>query len=149
MAPSQFIGEVLGTMILILLGNGVVANVLLTKSKGQNSGWIVITAGWAFAVVAGVFTAQATGSPNADLNPAVTIAKIVNGGTQLNDGIVRILGEFVGAFIGRYGAGGQIFARRGRRSGDDAAGNQPHSHAACRRAVHADERQNAALSVYG
>lgn len=100
MAPSQFIGEVLGTMILILLGNGVVANVLLTKSKGQNSGWIVITAGWAFAVVAGVFTAQATGSPNADLNPAVTIAKIVNGGTQLNDGIVRIIGEFVGAFIG-------------------------------------------------
>ena len=100
MAPSQFLGEVLGTMFLILLGNGVVANVLLTKSKGQNSGWIVITAGWAFAVMSGVFVAQATGSPNADLNPAVTLAKIVNGGTTFNDGLVRMAGEFVGAFIG-------------------------------------------------
>ena len=48
---SPFVGEMLGTMILILLGNGVVANVLLAKSKGQNAGWIVITAGWAFAVM--------------------------------------------------------------------------------------------------
>jgi glycerol uptake facilitator protein len=100
MTPSPFLGEVLGTMMLILLGNGVVANVLLTKSKGQNSGWIVITAGWAFAVMSGVFVAQATGSPNADLNPAVTVAKMVNGGTALNDGLIRIAGEFVGAFLG-------------------------------------------------
>ena len=100
MAPNQFLGEVLGTMILILLGNGVVANVLLTKSKGFGGGWIVITAGWAFAVMSGVFVAQATGSPNADLNPAVTVAKIVNGGTLINDGLVRIVGEFVGAFLG-------------------------------------------------
>lgn len=100
MAPNQFIGEILGTMILILLGNGVVANVLLTKSKGNNSGWIVITAGWAFAVVSGVFVAQATGSPNADLNPAVTVAKMVNGSTLVGDGITRILGEFIGAFLG-------------------------------------------------
>src|SRR4030067_20203 len=98
MAPNQFLGEVLGTMVLILLGNGVVANVLLTKSKGNNSGWIVITAGWAFAVMAGVFVAQATGSNNADLNPAVTLAKIVNGGTTFNDGLVRMGGELCGAF---------------------------------------------------
>jgi glycerol uptake facilitator protein len=100
MAPNQFLGEVLGTMMLIILGDGVVANVLLAKNKGQNSGWIVITAGWAFAVVCGVFVAQATGSPNADLNPAVTIAKIINGGTPIGDGITRIIGEFIGAFLG-------------------------------------------------
>jgi len=100
MAPNPFLGEILGTMILILLGDGVVAAVLLNKSKAQNSGWIVITAGWAFAVICGVFVAQATGSPNADLNPAVTVAKIVNGGTTASDGLVRIAGEFIGAFLG-------------------------------------------------
>ena len=97
---NQLVGEVLGTMILILLGNGVVAGVLLNKSKAQNAGWIVITAGWAFAVLSGVFVASATGSPQADLNPAVTIAKMVYGGTTVSDGIMRIIGEFVGAFIG-------------------------------------------------
>jgi glycerol uptake facilitator protein len=100
MAPNQFLGELLGTMMLIILGDGVVAGVLLNKSKAQNSGWIVITAGWGFAVVCGVFVAQATGSPNADLNPAVTIAKIVTGGTLVGDGITRIIAEFVGAFLG-------------------------------------------------
>lgn len=103
MAPNQFLGELLGTMMLIILGDGVVANVLLAKSKGNNSGWIVITAGWAFAVVCGVFVAQATGSPNADLNPAVTIAKMViggTGGTSISDGITRIIAEFIGAFLG-------------------------------------------------
>jgi glycerol uptake facilitator protein len=100
MDTKQLIGEVLGTMILILLGNGVVAGVLLNKSKAQNTGWIVITAGWAFAVMAGVFTAAATGSPQADLNPAVTVAKMVMGGTTVADGQTRIIGEFVGAFLG-------------------------------------------------
>jgi glycerol uptake facilitator protein len=97
---NQLVGEIMGTMILILLGDGVVAGVLLNKSKAQNAGWIVITAGWAFAVMAGVFVAAATGSPQADLNPAVTIAKIVVGGTTVSDGILRIVGEFIGAFIG-------------------------------------------------
>src|SRR5689334_23840857 len=97
---NQLVGEILGTMILILLGDGVVAGVLLNKSKAQNAGWIVITAGWAFAVMCGVFVAAATGSPQADLNPAVTIAKIVVGGTTVSDGILRIVGEFIGAFIG-------------------------------------------------
>jgi glycerol uptake facilitator protein len=97
---NQLVGEVLGTMILILLGNGVVAGVLLNKSKAQNAGWIVITAGWAFGVMVGVFVAAATGSPQADLNPAVTIAKIVVGGTTVSDGVLRIIGEFIGAFIG-------------------------------------------------
>jgi glycerol uptake facilitator protein len=100
MAPNQFLGEILGTAMLILLGNGVVAGVLLNKSKAQGSGWIVITAGWAFAVMAGVFVAAATGSPQADLNPAVTVAKMVMGGTTVNDGMIRIAGEMIGAIIG-------------------------------------------------
>ena len=99
---KPFVGEMFGTMMLILLGNGVVAAVLLGKSKAQNSGWIVITAGWCFAVMAGVFTAAATGSPQADLNPAVTIGKMIYAPvtTPFMVGIVRIIGEFVGAFLG-------------------------------------------------
>lgn len=97
---NQFLGELLGTMTLILLGNGVVANVLLNKSKGQNSGWIVIVTGWAMAVLAGVWVAAATGSPQADLNPAVTIAKVVMGGTTPGDAVTRIMGEMAGAFLG-------------------------------------------------
>jgi glycerol uptake facilitator protein len=97
-----FVGEVFGTMMLILLGNGVVAAVLLGKSKAQSGGWIVITAGWCFAVMAGVFTAVATGSPQADLNPAVTVAKMIYApaGTPIDAGLLRIAGEFVGAFLG-------------------------------------------------
>jgi glycerol uptake facilitator len=70
----------MGTMVLILLGDGVVAGVLLRKSKAENSGWIVITAGWAFAVMCGVFTAIACGSPEAHLNPAVTLGFAVKTG---------------------------------------------------------------------
>ena len=87
---SPYLAEFIGTALLVLFGNGVVANVVLARTKGNNSGWIVITAGWAFAVLAGVFVAAATGSPQADLNPAVTIAKMVMGGTTMNDGITRI-----------------------------------------------------------
>jgi glycerol uptake facilitator protein len=78
---SAFLGEFLGTMILILLGNGVVAGVLLKRSKAEGSGWVVITAGWAFAVMAGVFTATACGSSDAHLNPAVTLGFAVRAGT--------------------------------------------------------------------
>lgn len=70
---SPLFGEFMGTMIMILLGDGVVAGVLLKKSKAEGSGWMVITAGWAFAVMAGVFTAIACGSKDAHLNPAVTL----------------------------------------------------------------------------
>jgi glycerol uptake facilitator protein len=70
---SPLLGEFLGTMVLVLLGDGVVAGVLLKRSKAEGGGWIVITAGWAFAVMAGVFTAIACGSSDAHLNPAVTM----------------------------------------------------------------------------
>ena len=78
---SPFLGEFLGTMMLILLGDGVVAGVLLKRSKAESSGWMVITAGWAFAVMAGVFTAIACGSSDAHLNPAVTLGFAVWRGT--------------------------------------------------------------------
>src|SRR5229473_7374075 len=78
---SAWLGEFLGTMILILLGDGVVAGVLLKKSKVEGSGWIVITAGWAFAVMAGVFVSIACGSSDAHLNPAVTIGMAVKAGS--------------------------------------------------------------------
>jgi glycerol uptake facilitator protein len=66
-----FISEFIGTAILIILGDGVVANVVLNKTKGHNSGWIVITFGWAIAVFVAVYTAAAS---HAHLNPAITIA---------------------------------------------------------------------------
>src|SRR5579863_6728700 len=70
---SPFLGEFLCTAVLILLGNGVVAGVVLKKSKAEASGWMVITTGWALAVMAGVFVSIACGSSDAHLNPAVTI----------------------------------------------------------------------------
>jgi glycerol uptake facilitator protein len=95
---SNFGAEVIGTALLILLGNGVVAGVLLNHSKAQNGGWIVITWGWAIAVMAGVFVAgQFSG---AHLNPAVTIAFWVAGTIDGGDVPEYLAGEFVGAFIG-------------------------------------------------
>lgn len=96
---SPFLGELMGTLILILLGDGVVAGVLLNKSKAQNAGWIVITTGWAFAVMAGVFTAIAFGSSDADINPAVTIARAVYT-SNYDKLITNIPAQFIGAFIG-------------------------------------------------
>jgi glycerol uptake facilitator protein len=97
---SPLLGEFLGTMILILLGDGVVAAVLLKRSKAEGSGWIVITAGWAFAVMAGVFTAIACGSSDAHLNPAVTIGFAVRDGNFAKFGpylAAQMLGAIVGA----------------------------------------------------
>jgi len=93
------LGEFMGTCILILLGNGVVAGVLLNKSKAGGAGWIVITAGWAFAVMAGVFTAIACGSSAAHLNPAVTIGFAVASGDWSNV-LPFIAAQMLGAFTG-------------------------------------------------
>jgi len=94
-----FLGEVIGTMFLILLGDGVVANVLLAKSKGNNSGWIVITTAWGLAVFVGVFTSVAVGG-NGHLNPAVTVALAISGGVTWGDVPAYLGGEFLGAAIG-------------------------------------------------
>ena len=93
------IAEILGTMLLVLLGDGVVANVLLGKTKGNNSGWIVITTAWAFAVFVGAYSAVAMGS-GAHLNPAVTVGLFVYGATPASEVPMYLIGEFVGAFIG-------------------------------------------------
>ena len=95
---SIFGAEVIGTALLILLGNGVVAGVLLNRSKAQNAGWIVITFGWGMAVMVAVFSVgQFSG---AHLNPAVTIGFWVAGTIDGADVPKYLAGEFVGAFIG-------------------------------------------------
>jgi glycerol uptake facilitator protein len=99
---SPLLGEFLGTMILILLGDGVVAAVLLKRSKAEGSGWMVIAAGWAFAVMAGVFTAIACGSSDAHLNPAVTIGFAVRDGNFAKFApylLAQMLGAIVGAIL--------------------------------------------------
>jgi glycerol uptake facilitator protein len=99
MQTSSFLGEMMGTLVLILLGNGVVANVVLDKSKGQNAGWIVITAGWAFAVTMGIFVAQKFGSEGAHLNPAVTLAMAIKSG-DWSFVPTCILAQMLGAILG-------------------------------------------------
>jgi glycerol uptake facilitator protein len=90
--------EIVGTGLLILLGDGVVAAVLLNKSKAQNSGWIVITWGWGMAVMVAVYAiGQFTG---AHLNPAVTLGFWINGNIDGGDVPKYLIGEFAGAFIG-------------------------------------------------
>ncbi|MFZ8845460.1 MIP/aquaporin family protein [Thermoflexus sp.] len=103
MAP--WVAEIIGTMILVLLGDGVVANVVLGKTKGQNSGWIVITTGWAMAVAVAVYAVGRISG--AHINPAVTIALAVtnkwdpaHGFAGWGDVPLFIVGQFIGAFIG-------------------------------------------------
>jgi glycerol uptake facilitator protein len=98
---SPLLGEFLGTMILILLGDGVVAAVLLKRSKAEGSGWLVITTGWAFAVMAGVFTAIACGGEG-HLNPAVTLGLAVRAGAYakfLPYFAAQVLGAIAGATL--------------------------------------------------
>ena len=95
---SIFGAEVIGTAILILLGNGVVAGVLLNLSKAQNAGWIVITFGWGIGVAVAVYAVgQFSG---AHINPAVTLGFATIGNTEWSDVPEYLAGEFVGAFIG-------------------------------------------------
>ena len=90
--------EIIGTALLILLGDGVVAAVLLARSKAENGGWIVITFGWGFAVMAAVYAVgQFSG---AHLNPAVTLGLWINGNIDFGDAIQYWIGEFVGAMCG-------------------------------------------------
>ncbi|MEN2401668.1 MIP/aquaporin family protein [Flavobacterium sp. MC2016-06] len=97
---TPFIAEIIGTMLIILLGNGVVANVVLKGTKGNNSGWIVITAGWAFAVFAGVTVAGPISG--AHLNPAVTIGLAIAGKFAWNQVASYIIAQLIGAMLGAF-----------------------------------------------
>ncbi|TDB69051.1 MIP/aquaporin family protein [Arundinibacter roseus] len=99
MSTSPFLGELMGTLVLLLLGNGVVANVVLNETKGHNAGWIVIATGWAMAVVMGIFTANAFGSADAHNNPAVTLAFAVSTG-DFSKMASYIPAQLIGGFIG-------------------------------------------------
>ena len=95
---SPFLAELLGTAILIVLGDGVVANVVLHRTKGQSSGWIVITAGWAFAVTIAVYCVNAISG--AHLNPAVTIALASIGTFPWAKVPLYIAAQIAGGFLG-------------------------------------------------
>lgn len=97
---TPFISELIGTMILILLGNGVVANVVLKGTKGNGGGWIVITTGWALAVFSGVVIAGPYSG--AHLNPAVTIGLAVAGKFAWSQVPSFIVAQFIGAMTGAF-----------------------------------------------
>jgi len=92
----------MGTMVLITMGDGVVASTLLSRSKGENGGWLAITAGWGFAVIAGIFTAMACGSTDAHINPAITVGlAIISGNYSKVASYIpaQIAGAFAGAVL--------------------------------------------------
>ena len=93
-----FIAELVGTMILVLLGDGVVANVALAKTKGENSGWIVIAAGWGFAVAIAVYVSGPVSDGH--INPAVTLGLAALGKVPAGEVPVYLAGQFLGGFIG-------------------------------------------------
>ncbi len=95
---TAFMGELIGTMMLIILGNGVVGGVVLNKSKAQNSGWIVITMGWGLAVAFAVYAVG--GISGAHLNPAVTLGLASVGAFPWADVPGYILAQMIGAFLG-------------------------------------------------
>jgi glycerol uptake facilitator protein len=99
---SVWIGEFMGTLVLILLGDGVNAGVTLRKSYAADSGWMVIATGWALAVLCGVLVAQAFGSPGANINPAITLAVAVVSGdysSLLSMWSAQLLGAICGASL--------------------------------------------------
>ncbi len=95
---SPFLAELVGTMLLVLLGDGVVANVVLHQTKGHNSGWIVITAGWGFAVAVAVYCVGTFSG--AHLNPAVTLGLAALGKLEAAKIAPYLAGQFLGAFLG-------------------------------------------------
>lgn len=99
MMRSPLLGEFMGTFMMMLLGDGVVAAVLLKRTKAEGSGWLVITIGWCFAVMCGIFTANLFGSPDAHLNPAITLAFGIKEGNFAKL-LPFTLAQFAGAFTG-------------------------------------------------
>lgn len=97
---TPFIAEIIGTCFLILLGGGVVANVVLKGTKGHGGGWIVITTAWALAVFTGVVIAGPYSG--AHLNPAVTLAIWISGNMQTTDVLPYVAAQFIGAMTGAF-----------------------------------------------
>ena len=95
---TPLIAEFIGTALLVTFGNGVVANVVLSRTKGGNSGWIVITSGWALAVFIGVFCSQA--SSGAHLNPAVTLAVAAAGNLAWSQVAGYMAAQMLGGIVG-------------------------------------------------
>ncbi|HWQ10441.1 MAG TPA: aquaporin, partial [Holophaga sp.] len=94
-----FLSELAGTAILVTLGNGVVADVFLERSKGQNSGWIVITTGWGIAMMCGLFVATALGGPGW-LNPAVALTALFRPHPDVAGVLAGMAGECLGGCLG-------------------------------------------------
>lgn len=115
---SPYLAEFIGTALLVLFGNGVVANVVLARTKGNNSGWIVITAGWAFGVFIGAFCAAPFSG--AHLNPAVTIAMMLAGQLAPANVAGYIVAQMLGGIIG--GALVFLFYREHFKVSDNADG---------------------------
>jgi glycerol uptake facilitator protein len=99
MMRDPLIGEFAGTCMMILLGDGVVAGCILKRTKAEGAGWLAITAGWAFAVLCGIFTANLFGSPDAHLNPAITLALAVKTGAY-GKLLPYLMAQAGGAFAG-------------------------------------------------
>ena|SRR5215203_2098724 len=95
---SEFTAELIGTMFLILLGNGVVANTILKGTKGNSGGWMVITTGWALAVFVGVVIASPFSG--AHLNPAVTLALAISGKFAWSKVVLYIIAQIIGSILG-------------------------------------------------
>jgi glycerol uptake facilitator protein len=98
MDPRLF-GEFMGTLVLVLIGNGVVANVVLKKTLGSAAGWLTIVFGFGLGVVAGVFTAIACGSGDAHINPAVTLAFAISSG-DFSKFVPYLIAQVLGGFFG-------------------------------------------------
>ena len=95
---SNFVAELVGTLLLVLLGDGVVAGVVLKGTKSNNSGWIVITMGWGLAVAMSVFVVgQYSG---AHLNPAVSFALLIGGGLNFTEFLTYVSAQLIGAILG-------------------------------------------------
>jgi glycerol uptake facilitator protein len=94
---GALLGEFAGTFMMMLLGNGVVAACLLKRTKAEGAGWMVITTGWALAVLCGIFTANLFGSPDAHLNPAITMAFAIKAG-EFSKIVPYSLAQVAGSF---------------------------------------------------
>src|SRR5436190_3603397 len=115
---NPYVAEFIGTTLLVLFGNGVVANVVLARTKGNNGGWIVITAGWGLAVFIGAFCSASYSG--AHLNPAVTVAMAIAGKLELSMVAGYLGAQMAGGILG--GAWAYFFYREPFKAWEDAGG---------------------------